>query len=314
MTINFEYYKVFFFVARELNITHAAEKLYITQSAVSKTISALEERLGVRLFTREKKGVRLTPEGEYLFNEIAPIIEDLFRAENRFSYKLQAEQGSIRIAANTDITWFILNTLIEKFRITHPDTVFTVSIIDSHYMEQTLKRGIVDLGFVLTPRLDPERLTIPTFSRSLQNSSNLSTIPLTTYTDIVLADAGTASNQIMAQRMLSKAELASFPLIITRDNDYYLKEIGRDFQECDIVMMDVKTRIEMAKRNMGIIFLPYFCVQEELSNNQLIQLDSEEINFLQRDFFAVKAKDKNLPLMTTLFAEMARQEIQSTDL
>ena len=57
MNINLEYYKIFYEVAKEQNITKASENLHISQPAISKTIKLLEEKLGGTLFVRTKKGV-----------------------------------------------------------------------------------------------------------------------------------------------------------------------------------------------------------------------------------------------------------------
>ena len=63
MNINFEYYKVFYYVAKNKNITKTANDLMISQPAISKTIKILEEQIGCSLFTRNKSGVFLTEEG-----------------------------------------------------------------------------------------------------------------------------------------------------------------------------------------------------------------------------------------------------------
>ena len=67
MNINFELYKVFYEVAKQKSISKGAEKLMISQPAVTQSIKTLEEQLGGKLFTRTPKGVVLTYEGEQLF-------------------------------------------------------------------------------------------------------------------------------------------------------------------------------------------------------------------------------------------------------
>lgn len=67
MDINLEYYKIFYYTAKQKSVTLAAEKLSISQPAVSQAIKHLEKDLGCALFVRTAKGVRLTKEGEMLF-------------------------------------------------------------------------------------------------------------------------------------------------------------------------------------------------------------------------------------------------------
>ena len=68
MDINLEYYKIFYYTAKQKSVTLAAEKLSISQPAVSQAIKHLEKDLGCALFVRTAKGVRLTKEGEMLFS------------------------------------------------------------------------------------------------------------------------------------------------------------------------------------------------------------------------------------------------------
>ena len=70
MNINFELYKVFYEVAKEKSISNGANKLMISQPAVSQSIQTLENQLGGKLFIRTPKGVVLTNEGEELYNYI----------------------------------------------------------------------------------------------------------------------------------------------------------------------------------------------------------------------------------------------------
>ena len=83
MSVNFEYYKVFYEVAKYGNITMAAKSLFLTQSTVSRSIQHLENELGVRLFERSKKGVVLTDVGSILFYHIAQAYEHISVGEER---------------------------------------------------------------------------------------------------------------------------------------------------------------------------------------------------------------------------------------
>ena len=67
MNSNFEYYKIFYYVAKYENLTKAATALKTSQPAVTRTIHKLENELGCRLFTRSKTGMQLTPEGRTFY-------------------------------------------------------------------------------------------------------------------------------------------------------------------------------------------------------------------------------------------------------
>ena len=81
MDINYELYRVFYYVATSLSFSEASKKLFISQSAVSQSIKVLEKKLDRRLFTRSTKKVQLTPEGEILLKHVEPAMNLLQRGE-----------------------------------------------------------------------------------------------------------------------------------------------------------------------------------------------------------------------------------------
>ena len=100
--INFELYKVFYYVATTLSFSEAAGKLFISQSAVSQSIKTLEKKLNQTLFIRSTKKVRLTPEGEILLRHIEPAVQLIVRGESQL---LEASSGigQLRIGASDTI-------------------------------------------------------------------------------------------------------------------------------------------------------------------------------------------------------------------
>ena len=79
MKTNLEYYRVFYVVAKNKNITQAANELVVSQPAVSKSIKALERDLGTTLFNRNKDGVILTSAGEVLFEKIKQSLRSSYK-------------------------------------------------------------------------------------------------------------------------------------------------------------------------------------------------------------------------------------------
>ncbi|HIT90453.1 MAG TPA: LysR family transcriptional regulator, partial [Candidatus Merdenecus merdavium] len=81
MDINYELYKVFYYVAITLSFSEASKRLFISQSAVSQSIKVLEKKLDHNLFIRSTKKVQLTPEGEILLRHIEPAMNLIKRGE-----------------------------------------------------------------------------------------------------------------------------------------------------------------------------------------------------------------------------------------
>ena len=107
MSINFEYYKVFYVIAKNKNITKAANELNISQPAISRMLKTMEEQLNTKLFIRKTKGVMLTQEGNELYNLISNEINNIINAENDFSKLINNK--SIKIAVDKSILNYLIN-------------------------------------------------------------------------------------------------------------------------------------------------------------------------------------------------------------
>ena len=100
MSISYDSYKVFYFVAYYQNITLAAKALFLTQPTVSHYIINLEKDLNCRLFIRSKKGMLLSPEGELLFAHISKAYEEISEGEKKLPEYLHMGKGLIKIGAS----------------------------------------------------------------------------------------------------------------------------------------------------------------------------------------------------------------------
>ena len=91
MVQNLEYYKVFYHVARCGSLTLAAQELSISQPAVSQSVKLLETSVGVKLFVRSAKGVKLTKEGELLYSYVAGGYEQIEMGEKKLKQMMDLE-------------------------------------------------------------------------------------------------------------------------------------------------------------------------------------------------------------------------------
>lgn len=157
MDINLEYYKIFYYVGKQKSITQAAEKLSISQPAVSQAIKHLEQSLGSALFVRTGKGVRLTTEGEVLYAYVKRGYESICLGEKKFLELLDLEEGEICIGASDMTLQFYLLSYLEKFHEEYPQIRVTVKNAPTPKTLKMLQEGSIDFGVVSTPiqkRLD----------------------------------------------------------------------------------------------------------------------------------------------------------------
>jgi DNA-binding transcriptional LysR family regulator len=151
MNIDLEYYKIFYYVGNLGKISLAAEKLCISQPAVSQAIKLLETQLGTRLFIRTPKGVRLTTEGEVLFSYIKQGYEYILLGEKKFKEMLDLELGEIRIGASDMTLKYYLLPFLEKFHREYPNIKVSVTNAPTPETLQYLESGKIDFGVISEP-------------------------------------------------------------------------------------------------------------------------------------------------------------------
>ena len=113
MTENLEYYKVFYYVAKLGSLTAAAQELSVSQPAVSQAIKHLEQALETRLFMRASRGIRLTSEGQVLFEHVKEGYEQILLGEKKLTAMLQLDYGEVRIGASDMTLKYYLLPLLE---------------------------------------------------------------------------------------------------------------------------------------------------------------------------------------------------------
>lgn len=112
--------RLFYEIARENNITHAAEKLNMTQPGLSRILTAFEDRIGTKLFERLPKGMRLTPQGERLYEHAKKILAEHDTFERQFFDKEEEISGEIKIVTTPFVgaEWLVPN--LAGFLSKHP--------------------------------------------------------------------------------------------------------------------------------------------------------------------------------------------------
>ncbi len=150
MDINYELYKVFYYVATTLSFSEASKQLFISQSAVSQSIKALENKLGQTLFVRSTKKVQLTPEGEILLRHIEPAMNLIKRGETQL-VDTASTGGQLRIGASDTICRYFLVPYLERFHKEFPNAHIKVTNQTSMKCVDLLEAGLVDLIVVNYP-------------------------------------------------------------------------------------------------------------------------------------------------------------------
>lgn len=151
MNTDLELYRVFCEVVKYKNISRTAEKLYVSQSAITQSIQKLETLLGGKVFYRNKSGVELTEEGKNLYEYIKDSIETMNNAENIFSKYINLETGNIRIGgSNSLILSLIFNPLV-TFIKKYPKINIAINNGKTDISMKKLSNGELDIVILYLP-------------------------------------------------------------------------------------------------------------------------------------------------------------------
>ncbi|MBE8954835.1 MAG: LysR family transcriptional regulator [Quinella sp. 2Q5] len=142
--------RAFFAIVEEGNISHAAQRLGIAQPALSRQMKHLEENLGVKLFERGSRRIRLTEAGQVLYNRVESILGMVDGTVREITEIGSGTKGTIRIGTITTSGAMILPDLIAEFRKTYPDVTFEIWEAEGARIIELLDNRIIEIAITRT--------------------------------------------------------------------------------------------------------------------------------------------------------------------
>lgn len=287
--LTFHQLALFRVVAQHLSYTHAAEQLYLSQPAVSQQVKALERQIGLRLFARQGRGIRLTPAGNELlrhaeklltlFTDLTPVVQQIH----------QLERGSVFIGASTSAGTYIVPALLGAFHAHYPGIHITLTVANRHAIEEHLLSHSIDL-VVMSQIEQHERFVIE---------------HLAPYELAVVAHP---SHPLAKQKHISLHDLQEETLLLreegagTRyDTERYLAQTGVALRG-NVELGSIEAIKESIIAGLGISVLALDSLTHEIERGDLVVLDVEGFP-LQRHWYVVRLKGKRM----SLAAEALRQ-------
>ncbi|MDY3888734.1 MAG: LysR family transcriptional regulator [Agathobacter sp.] len=271
MDINYELYKVFYYVASSLSFSEASKKLFISQSAVSQSIKTLEKKLDQPLFIRSTKKVQLTPAGQVLFKHIEPAMNLIARGENQLLDSTTLGLGQLHIGASDTICRYFLVPYLKEFHKTYPNVPIKVTNATSIQCVDLLEQGKVDM-------------IITNFPNGYLNHSYIRKT-VADFSDVFIANPNYFH---LKQKQISYQELNQYPIMMLdrhSTTSEFLRNVFLQHQlelvpEIELSSNDLL--LDLAKIGLGIAFVPDYCVpantkdlfildmKEKLPNRQMI--------------------------------------------
>lgn len=259
MDINFELYKIFYHAAKSGNFSVAAQQLFITQSAVSQAVKNLESQLGVNLFFRKSRHLKLTTEGELLFSHIEQAFNFIKTAEHKITELQNLDSGEVRIGASDTVCKYYLLPFIEEFTRRYPRIKLQLINRTTAQIVEILKQGSIDFGIVTLPL----------------EHKNIVTYPLISVEDVWIASHRFDS---LKDRILTLPQLAQYPLLLLDQNSATRRNLDLLFQRFEIQVQpeveleSVDLLVEFAKIGRGIAHVLRESARLALNNGEVFEV------------------------------------------
>lgn len=252
MDINYELYKVFYYVATSLSFSEASKQLYISQSAVSQSIKTLEKKLEQPLFIRSTKKVQLTPAGQVLLKHVEPAMNLIQRGESQLLDTGSLGLGQLHIGASDTICRYFLVPYLKQFHKKYPSIPIKVTNDTSLHCVDLLEQGKVDLIVTNFPNI------------RLNQSYVQKTV--CSFSDVFIANPSYFN---LRQKEISFKELTQHPILMLDQKSTtseFLHSLFLSHQlelvpEVELSSNDLL--IDLAKIGIGIACIPDYCLAHE---------------------------------------------------
>lgn len=291
MFISYDYYRIFYYVAKYKNFTQAANVLMSNQPNVTRTIKTLEAELGCTLFIRSNRGVTLTAEGEKLYKYASSAIELLQKGEEELTLYKTLQEGIVSIGTTETALYEFLLPLISQYRKMYPKVKVKVTNHSTPQAVKAVRNGLVDFAVVTTPTGTNRLLTEK---------------KLTAFHEIPV---GGNDFNFLKDTPIGLKDLHHYPFIsLSRDTATY-EFYNKLFAENGIILtpdMEASTvnqLLLMVKANLGIGFLPEGFARKAVENNEIIQIPLKD-KIPQRHISIVKSEEHQLSIAAETFEKM----------
>ena len=251
MYVDWEYYKIFYYVAKYQNFTRAMNRL--------------ESQLNCVLFIRSNRGVTLTPEGELLYSRIASAAVQIQDAEEELSASATLEHGAISISATETALNIYLSEKLRAFHTEYPGIRLRISNHSTPQAVQAVRNGEVDFAIITTPA---------------EVENGLKMVELMPFYEVLV---GGRTFTALASQTLSLKELAGYPLICLNEESMTRSFYRQFFLEHDAVLKPdteaatTDQMLTLVKSELGLAFMPEPMAAPLLASGELVQLHLQEI-------------------------------------
>jgi DNA-binding transcriptional LysR family regulator len=293
--------RAFVAIAESGTFTAGAQRVHVTQAAISMQIRQLENELGAKLFIRAPRRVILTEAGEHLLQRARLILREHDAAQDEIAELAGANKGRLRIGnSSANVAIEVLPKLLRELHKQHSQAEVTVGSGTSEALVQQILAGELDLAFV----------SLPVEARGIQTER---------LAEDQLVAIASPRHRLAKQRTVSAYTLAGEKLILGERGGNTRRLINQFFSQAGVTLnvgMELSRQAairRMVEADMGVGIVPFHSAQEDVEKGRLVRwwIEGAQINW---EFgIARLSGGYESPVMQT-FTRLARKHFGSDGL
>jgi DNA-binding transcriptional LysR family regulator len=280
-------------VARTRSFTLAGKELFLSQSAVSHALSALEEELNCRLINRDGKNLQITPAGEHLLHYGEKILADMAAARGTLQQRSRWGASHLRVAADKFLGRRLLPGVLISFRREFPDWVINVKPGESRDCVEWLEQETIDMALTIAPSRAEAVEVVPLFTDELAW--------------IVAPDHPWAENETM-----SPADISAQTFVCDNAASYTYRLLEKYFEPSgvrinwELELGSLEAVKEMVKGGGSVTALAPWTVREELEEKSLVAVPLGKRK-LKRNWCLLHSPQRKTRLADEMFTKLCLQ-------
>ncbi len=296
MNINYDYYKLFYYVGKYRNFSLVAKLLNSNQPNISKLMTKLEAQLGCKLMVRSNRGITLTSEGEKLFAHVSVAYNEIRSAEAQLSAENNLSAGMICIGATDTAMASIVIDSLRSFKRLYPNINVAIASYTTSQAIDALKSGIIDFAVVNGP---------------IYRKNDFNQTTLLKYKELLVVspEAKRSDNDSIKLR-----ELIELPIIghssYTSSADFhnkYFADHGIEWNP-DIGVSTCNELLPLAMAGLGYAFIPEFMVRPSLEDGSLIEIKPEGFTLPKREIILLEDQVEHSSIAARKLLERIKKE------
>ncbi|MGC8517379.1 MAG: LysR family transcriptional regulator [Steroidobacteraceae bacterium] len=295
--MNLHHLAIFATVAATGSLTASARKLHVSQPALSRELKAFEQRLGVTLFERHAKGMRLTQAGEVLNRYAVRLFELERTAEAAMQEIAGALRGRLTLGASNTIGTYVLPPLLARFRRQRPRVEISLFVGNTEQVSQ----GVDDMRFMLG---------------FIEGPLHLQGLRSTVFEHDEIMPVAAPDHRLFARQRLEPVDLTGEPLLMREQGSGTRELIAAALQRQNILPGETMEfgNTEALKRAAvhggGIAWLPRICMLNELADGSLRTLPVRELT-ITRPLMVVQRESAQLEPAAEAFVRLLQHPIDT---